>query len=75
LLGKPVVFRAILGLFPTVAQRVADRYSGEYSPGNFSEIINPVFSNIPVKRLESPGTSWVQLRDYLEKRMRGKLVL
>lgn len=75
LLGKPVVFRAILGLFATAAQRVADRYSGEYSPENFSEIINPVFSNIPLKRLESPGTSWVQLRDYLEKRMRGKLVL
>lgn len=75
LLGKPVVFRAVLGLFPIVAQRVADRYSGEYSPSNFAEIIGPIFLNVPIKRLELPGTSWVQLRDYLEKRMRSKLVL
>ena len=75
LLGKPVVFRAFIGLFPTVAQRVADRYSGDYSSGSFAEIINPIFVNIPMKKLESPGTSWVQLRTYLENRMRSKLVL
>lgn len=75
LLSKPVVFRALVGLFPIVAQRVADRYSADYSPGNFAEIANPIFANIPLKKLESPGTSWVQLKDYLEKRMRSKLVL
>lgn len=75
LLGKPVVFRALMGLFPAIAQRVADRYSGDYSSGNFVEIINPIFSNIPVKKLESPGSSWVQLRNYLDKRMRSKMIL
>ena len=75
LLAKAVVFRATLGLFPTIAQRVADKYSGDYSPSNFSEIVAPIYSNIPLKKLESPGTSWVQLREYLEKRMRSKLVL
>jgi DGQHR domain-containing protein len=75
LLAKPVVFRAVMGLFPTVAQRVADKHSGDYSSANFSDMIVPIFSNIPKTRLESPGTSWVQLRDYLEKRMRSKLVL
>ena len=75
LLSKPVVFRAVVGLFPSVAQRASDRYSGDYSSGNFAEIINPIFQKIPSRRLENPGTSWTQLRDYLEKRMRSKLTL
>lgn len=74
-LSKPVVFRALIGLFPSVAQRAQDKYSGDYSSGNFSEIIAPIFLNIPAKRLEKPGTSWVELRDYLEKRLRSKLSL
>lgn len=75
LLAKPVVFRAFIGLFPSVAQRVQDRYSGDYSSGNFSEILAPIFANMSAKKLESPGTSWVALRDYFEKRLRSKLTL
>jgi hypothetical protein len=75
LLGKPAVFRAFMGLFPAVAQRMQDRYSGDYSSGNFAEVLEPVFSNIPLRRLASPGTSWVSLREYLEKRLRSKLTL
>jgi DGQHR domain-containing protein len=75
LLGKPVVFRAFLGLFPAVAQRVSDRYSGNYSPQNFSELIDPIFANMSIKRLESPGPSWTALKEYLEKRLRSKLTL
>jgi DGQHR domain-containing protein len=75
LLVKPVVFRAFIGLFPSMAQRVQDRFSGDYSSGNFSEIITPIFSNMSASKLEAPGTSWVNLRDYLEKRLRSKLTL
>lgn len=75
LLTKPVVFRAFIGMFPAIAQRVQDKYSSDYSSGNFSEIIAPIFSNMSAKKLEKPGTSWVNLRDYLEKRLRSKLAL
>lgn len=75
LFAKPVVFRALMGLFPIVAQRVQDKYSNNYSSGNFNEILGPVFLNIPIKKLEKPGTSWVDLRDYFEKRLRSKFTL
>jgi DGQHR domain-containing protein len=74
-LAKPVVFRALMGLFPQVAQRTLDRYSGDYSSGNFAEILSPIFLNLGGRRFEQPGTSWVTLRDFLEKRMRSKLTL
>lgn len=75
LLAKPVVFRAFIGLFPSIAQRVQDKYSSEYSPKNFSEILEPIFANMSATRLTSPGTSWTTLRDYFEKRLRAKLTL
>lgn len=74
-LAKPVVFRAFIGLFPSIAQRVQDRYSGDYSSGNFAEVLAAIFANMSAKKLEKPGTSWVALRDYLEKRLRSKLAL
>jgi len=75
LLAKPVVFRAFIGLFPFVAQRVQDKFTGRYSPANFVDVISPLFSNMPMNKLRSPGTSWVALRDYLEKRLRSKMAL
>lgn len=74
-LSKPVIFRAVLGLFPSVAQRVSDRYAGEYSSANFYEIVLPIFANMPSTKITKPGTSWVALRDYLEKRLRSKLTI
>jgi DGQHR domain-containing protein len=75
LIGRPVVFRAFIGLFPTIAQRVHDKFDSDYSSSNFSHFLTPIFSNLPLSKLESPGTSWVVLRDYLEKRLRNKAIL
>lgn len=75
IITKPVVFRAFLGLFPMVAQRVYDRYAGEYNSQYFSEIVEPIFVNMPISKLEKPGTSASALRSYLEKRLRSKLSL
>lgn len=75
LLAKPVVFRAFIGIFRSVAQRVADKYGTSYTVDNFTSIIAPMFVNLPMKKLEAPGTSWVTLRDYFEGRIKSKLTL
>ncbi len=75
LLAKPVIFRAFAGMFRDCAQRVADKYNGEYTPKNFQSIISPVFIKLPMKRLEEPGNSWTSLRDYLDGRLKSKLTL
>ncbi len=75
LLMKPVVFRAFIGFFRPVAQRVVDRYGSNYSAKNFQSIIEPVFSNMQIKRIEKPGTSWSTLSKYLESRLVSKLTL
>ena len=75
LLSRPVIFRAFIGMFPYVAQRVSDKFDGQYSPSNFQVVIEPVFQNMQMKKLEIPGTSWVALRKYLEDRLKKKMTL
>ncbi|MFV1637910.1 MULTISPECIES: DGQHR domain-containing protein [Phaeobacter] len=72
---KPVIFRAFLGFFKPVAQRVVDRFGQEYTPANFGEIVAPVFQNLRSSKLTSPGTSPATLRDHLTDRLSSKLSL
>lgn len=74
-IARPVVFRAFIGFFRSVAQRVSDRHGPHYDRANFHGIIEPVFSNLPMNRLTNPGTSWPRLRDYLDNRLASKLTL
>lgn len=75
LLAKPVIFRAFLSFFPSVAQRYVDKHGNVYTAEKFQGIIQPVFSNISMAKFEKTGTSWTNLRDYLEKRLASKLSL
>jgi hypothetical protein len=43
---KPIVFRAVMLLFPQVGQRVKDRYNSHYSSSNFYEVMKPVFTKV-----------------------------
>lgn len=71
-ISKPVVFRALMAFFPSVATRVKDKHGGRYSEANFDEIIAPIFQNMQIKRLVKPGTSWINLAKYLEDRAKNK---
>lgn len=53
---KPTVFRAVMQLFPQVAQRVKDKNSA-YSVDSFSEALAPMFSRIRSKSLTQPPLS------------------
>jgi DGQHR domain-containing protein len=75
LLSKPVIFRAFMALFPSVAQRYVDKHGNKYSADKYQEIIQPVFYNLPISKFEKTGTSWTILRDYLDKRLASKLSL
>lgn len=75
LLTRPVLFRAFMGLFKPVAQRVVDKFGSDYSAENFQSILAPIFPNLPMKKLQKPGTSSTSLRDYLNDRLVSKLSL
>lgn len=53
---KPVVFRAIMQLFPQVAQRVKDKNLA-YSADSFAEALAPMFSRLKTRSLMQPPIS------------------
>lgn len=53
---KPIVFRAIMQLFPQVAQRVKDK-NASYNVNSFADALAPMFSRIKTKSLTQPPLS------------------
>jgi DGQHR domain-containing protein len=53
---KPIVFRAIMQLFPQVAQRVKDK-NAPYNVNSFSDALTPMFARLKTKSLVQPPLS------------------
>ena len=68
---NPTMFRALMSLFPQVAERVSDRHGNEYTSANFGEIILPFFSRIKKSDLTKPGTSYILLYENFRKSLRS----
>lgn len=60
---SPTLFRAIMLLFPSIAERVAARFGNKYSTENFETIMAPFFQRIRKNDLRHPGNSPVMLNE------------
>lgn len=63
------VFRALFELFPRAAQKVQDRYQGDYGAQNFYTVLEPVFSHLPARTIAKPGSSFKALGDKFVTRL------
>jgi hypothetical protein len=72
---NPTLFRALVLLFPTIAERVADRHGGEFSPANFDEIVGPLFRRMKRADLQRPGQSHQRLHEVFRKTLRTGFTL
>lgn len=64
-LVNPITFRAIMSLFPEVAQRVKDRFAATYTTENFSAVLAPIFGKVKGSTFLKPGSSVRSLHDVL----------
>jgi DGQHR domain-containing protein len=65
------LFRALILLFPTVAERVSDRHDGKYTTAHFDQVLEPFFQRIKRNDLLRPGTSHVALHENFLKALRS----
>lgn len=65
------LFRAIVLLFPAVAERVSDRYDDEYSAENFCEVLKPLFAKIKPATIKTPGSSPIALCENFKKQLQS----
>jgi DGQHR domain-containing protein len=71
---KPVVFRAVMQLFPQVAQRVKDK-NASYSVNSFKEALAPMFSRLKARSLAQPPISPTALFDEMSEALRTSFTL
>ncbi len=64
---NPTLFRALIVTFPNVAQRVSDRFDGDYSRDNFRKVMTPLFANVKKTEFQKPGASHKALSDTFQK--------
>lgn len=60
-LTNPTLFKAIINLFPTIAERLYDRHGNDFNIENFDEILQPLYTKIKKGNLQKPGTSHLTL--------------
>jgi DGQHR domain-containing protein len=61
------LFKALILTFPNVAQRVADRFDGNYSTSNFEKVMKPLFENLKKSEFQRPGSSHKVLHETFRK--------
>jgi DGQHR domain-containing protein len=67
MITNPTLFKALMLLFPIVAERVHDRHPGQYTVGHFDEILKLMFQRVRKSTLANPGKSAASLVDALRK--------
>ena len=72
---KPTVFRAVMALFPEVAQRVKDKYGKSYTTEHFAEALEPMFGQIKPSLLNRPSNSHRELHAELSSGLKTSFTL
>lgn len=64
---SPILFNAIMAVFARISSKVKDRYAGDYSVDNFTEVMKPIFENVSSGILKNPGKSYKKIASNFEK--------
>lgn len=66
-IAHPALFKALLLLFPNIAERVADRHAGQYTAKNFQEVLGPFFRRLKKTDLPKAGAGHLAMFEYFRK--------
>lgn len=70
LITNPTMFKALVMIFPTIAEKVADRYGSQFTLDHFDEILAPMFERVRRSDLANPGKSPTSLVDIFKRGLR-----
>ena len=66
-LVNPTLFKALLLLFPDIAERVAERGGGDLRVESFQQILLPMFRRLKKSELPKPGAGHLAMREHFRK--------
>jgi DGQHR domain-containing protein len=70
-IANSTMFRAIILLFPLVAERVSDRYGSDFSVDNFDDVMRPFFLRLKRSHLTSTASGPVALFEEFKKALQS----
>lgn len=70
LITNPTMFKALVILFPFVAEKVSDRHKQKFTLEHFDEILCPMFERVRRSDLANPGKSPSYMVEIFKKGMR-----
>ncbi|RYF64172.1 MAG: DGQHR domain-containing protein, partial [Cytophagaceae bacterium] len=70
LITNPTMFKALVMVFPVIAEKVSDRHGNQFTLDHFDQILVPMFERIRRSDLASPGKSPTSLVDVFRKGLR-----
>lgn len=73
-LTQPVVFRAMMTVFPDVAQRVTDRFGKAYTTDNFLKIVSEMLKNVKPAAARNAGKSVASYAKIYTDALKSKLI-
>lgn len=74
-IAHPALFKALTMLFVTVAARVADRHGGNYTVGNFEDVLIPFFRRLKKSDLPRAGIGHIALHEHYSKALSAGFLL
>jgi len=72
---SPIVFKAVLNVFPDVASKVKDRHGSDYNADNFHSVMIDMFDNIDINKIKNAGRSYKVLSKHFLDSMKTKFTL
>lgn len=64
---NPIVFRSLIDIFPSVAERVRDRFGNKFAEDDFAAVLEPVFARAKSSWFHKPPKSYKDLSENLGK--------
>jgi DGQHR domain-containing protein len=72
---NPALFKALLLLFPDIAERVSERFNGAFSVANFEAISQPFFQRLKKNELPKAGAGHLALYEHFRKTLTAGFAL
>jgi DGQHR domain-containing protein len=72
---NPIAFRAIVEVFPDVAQRVVDRFGTAFGEADFDRVLGPLFERVKPARFKAPPRSHKELASELQRALRAGFLI
>jgi DGQHR domain-containing protein len=72
---SPIVFRAILDIFPDVAQRVVDRAGTGFKESDFDGVLRTLFDRVKPARFKAPQRSHKDFSSEMQKALRAGFLI